>query len=374
MLESSPSRSTITSARRIVIKIGSGVLSSEGALEAAAIDRLAAQVHAARARGIEVVLVSSGAVACGLSALNLSWPVGTVVDQQAAAAVGQPALVSAWTTALASHGHTAAQVLLSAADLGDRERFLNARRAIERLLAGAVVPIVNENDSVATDELRFGDNDRLSALVADLIDADALVILTKTEGLLDAEGRTVPQIHDLERARALVRTDRSSTGVGGMATKIEAVGIAHRAAVHALIASGTQESVLERILDGQTVGTWFEAADRSERARKRWLWSSASLRGTLTIDAGAEKALVQRGASLLPVGVTAVEGEFDAGSVVRLVGPEGEIGRGLCAYSSSDARLILGKPAAELRGILGSVYSEELVHRDDLVLTKGSAR
>ncbi len=349
----------------IVVKIGSGVVAPGGVLDRERLTLLALDVAEAVRSGSRVVIVSSGAVAAGLDRLGLVSMPTAIVQKQAAAAVGQSRLVGAWARAFEPFAISVAQVLLTADDLDHRGRFLNARRTLEALLDAGVVPIVNENDSVAFDEIRFGDNDRLSALVASLLDADLLVLLSVVEGLLDAHGGVVQEVADLAAAQAFVRDDRSATGVGGMATKLEAASIASASGVDAVIAPGTRRGVVSSVLSGERVGTRLPAAGGA-RARKRWLASAARPRGTVRVDSGAARALA-KGASLLPAGVTAIEGEFRVGELVSVVDEGGtELARGLVSYASDDAAAIAGRKSDEIEPTLGYVYAEELIHREDM--------
>lgn len=351
--------------RLIVVKIGSGVVAPNGALDRERLTLLALDVAEAVRSGARVVIVSSGAVAAGLDRLGLSAMPAAIVQKQAAAAVGQSRLVGAWAQAFEAFGIGVAQVLLTADDLDHRDRFLNARRTLEALLDAGVVPIVNENDSVAFDEIRFGDNDRLSALVASLLDADLLVLLSVVDGLQDADGVVVPELESIDAARALVREDRSSTGVGGMGTKLDAAAIASASGTEAVIASGTRRGVVSAVLNGRRLGTRVRSAGGAP-ARKRWLAAAARPRGIVRVDNGAARALAS-GASLLPAGVTAIEGAFRVGELVAVVDAEGnELARGLTAYASDDAAAIAGKKSNEIEATLGYVYAEELIHREDM--------
>lgn len=355
----------MATARVIVVKVGSGVVAPGGSLDRERLTLLALDIAEVVRSGARVVVVSSGAVAAGLAQLGLNTMPTAIVHKQAAAAVGQSRLVGAWAQAFEAFGIGVAQVLLTADDLDDRGRFLNARRTLETLLDAGVVPIVNENDSVAFDEIRFGDNDRLSALVASLLDADLLLLLSVAEGLQDEAGSVVPSVDDLDAARQLVRDERSSTGVGGMATKLDAAAIASASGADAVIAPGVQRGVVAAIIHGEQVGTRF-AATGGAPARKRWLAAVARPKGTVRIDGGAAGALA-KGASLLPAGVVRIEGDFRVGDVIAVVDESGaELARGLASYSSADAAAIAGKKSNEIEGLLGYVYAEELIHREDM--------
>ncbi len=364
--------------RRVVVKIGSALLAPAGVLDAGRVRLLAGEIAAACPAGVaQVVIVSSGAVASGYAGLGLSKPPKTIVLKQASAAVGQHRLMAAWAGAFARQGREVAQVLLTGDDFDARARFLNARRTLTELLARGITPIINENDSVSFDEIKLGDNDRLSALVAGMLDADLLLILSTVPGLLDARGAVVSAVPHALAARAHVRAETSAVGTGGMATKVEAAALAASWGVPTVIAGGLEDRVVGRVLAGEAIGTHFSpAAARAggggpQPARRRWLQGAARARGSVHVDAGAARALVRRGASLLPAGIMRVEGRFMAGSVVSIVDPAGEpIARGVVAYSADELRRIAGKPSAGIAGLLGHAYCDEAVHRDDLVLLK----
>jgi glutamate 5-kinase len=357
----------IGSATRVVVKVGSSSLTRSGRLDGARIDALAEALAARRHSGAQIVLVSSGAVAAGIGPLGLRARPRDLATQQAAASVGQLLLVERYAAAFARHGLTVGQILLSADDLHRRGHYANAFRTLDRLLALGVIPIVNENDTVATQELRFGDNDRLAALVAHLVHADALVLLSDVDGLYDDDPRQpgaslVPVVHgpgDLERIT--IGGTGSSIGTGGMATKIEAATIATGAGI--AVALGNAASIAE-VLAGQS-GTYFPPIGRRTASRLFWLRHATDPRGTLHLDAGAVAAVVQRHASLLGAGITAIHGDFDAGDPVELVGPDGVVvARGLVAYCAQDLPAILGHSTPELP----PDRRRAVVHRDDLVL------
>ncbi len=375
-------------AKRVIVKIGSAVLAPDGRLEPKIVAQLARDVCGVLDLGrARVVIVSSGAVASGFRALGLSKPPKEIVGKQAAAAIGQPRLMSAWSDALEAAGErAAAQVLLTAEDIDHRVRFLNARRTLEALLDAGVVPIVNENDSVSFQEIRLGDNDHLSSLVATLVSADLLVILSGVAGVWDA-GRSrkgppviVPEIRSLAEGLAHVRDGTSGVGTGGMATKIRAACAAAGLGVHVVIADGTLEGVIGRAVAGEAVGTRFparshggaDAGGRATASRKRWIGFSARPRGTLVVDAGAQKAMTARGASLLPGGLVEVVGKFERGALVEIAGPERVVfARGLAGYSDAELRAISGKKTAQIAAALGYHYADEAVHRDDLAIIEG---
>ncbi|GIG38183.1 glutamate 5-kinase [Cellulomonas pakistanensis] len=368
-------RRLLPEVRRVVVKVGSSSLTdATGTLDPARlralVDVLAARVTAGR----QVVLVSSGAIAAGMDPLGLAQRPRDLATQQAAASVGQGLLVAHYTRAFHEHGLRVGQVLLTADDTMRRTQYRNAQRALERLLDLGVVPIVNENDTVATDEIRFGDNDRLAALVSHLVHADAMALLTDVDGLYtgppNREGsRRIAEVRgpkDLEGIDVSARGSR--VGTGGMVTKLESVAIATASGVPVVLTSAAQ---VAPALAGEDVGTWFAATGKRASTRLMWLAYAARTHGRLVLDAGAVTAVVERGKSLLPAGVTAVEGEFEPGDPVEIVGPDGAVvARGLVAYSSQEAPGLLGRGTAELRSELGEGYDRELVHRDDLVLVR----
>lgn len=368
-------RRLLPEVRRVVVKVGSSSLTDDsGTLDPARlralVDVLAARVNG----GHQVVLVSSGAIAAGMDPLGLAKRPRDLATQQAAASVGQGLLVAHYTRAFHEHGLRVGQVLLTADDTMRRTQYRNAQRALERLLDLGIVPIVNENDTVATDEIRFGDNDRLAALVSHLVHADAMALLTDVDGLYtgppNREGsRRIAEVrgpHDLDGVDVSARGSR--VGTGGMVTKLESVAIATASGVPVVLTSAAQ---VAPALAGEDVGTWFAATGKRASTRLMWLAYAARTHGRLVLDAGAVTALVERGKSLLPAGVTAVEGEFEPGDPVEIVGPDGTVvARGLVAYSSQEAPGLLGRGTAELRAELGEGYDRELVHRDDLVLVR----
>lgn len=365
-----------TPVRRIVVKIGSAVIAPNGALDPAAVRRIAEDVGQTLAGDgtRRVVIVSSGAVASGFRVLDLERPPKDIVRKQAAAAVGQPRLMSAWAEAF---GNTpVAQVLLTAEDIDDRARFLNARRTLEALLEAGVVPIINENDSVSYAEIKLGDNDHLSSLVASLVDADLLVILSAVGGVwaTSAAGKReeiVPEVRSLAEGLKLVRAEASAVGTGGMETKVRAAWRAAGLGIEVVIASGAEARAVERLVGGEAIGTRFPAADApaARAARKKWIGFSARVSGSIVVDDGALRAITMRGASLLPSGLTDVRGKFDAGDLVEIVDSAGAaIARGLSGYASEDLARIKGRKTGEILGILGFCYAEEAVHRDDLVV------
>ena len=354
------SRKALVKARRIVVKIGSSTL----ARDPSAYARLAVAIRDLHAAGKQVVLVSSGAIALGTKKLGYRSRPKEMARLQAAAAAGQCLLMRAYEEAFGNEELTVAQVLLTHADLADRVRANNARAALSALLEAHAVPILNENDSVAIEEIKFGDNDELSAMVTPLVDADVLVLLSDVEGLLDAKGARVPVVHDVAtEALPLVRARKSDVGTGGMASKIEAARRATLAGAHVIIADARKPDVLERIFAGADEGTLFVAAARRLSAKKHWIAFTLRPRGDVWLDPGAAAAVRGKGKSVLAVGVTGVRGDFRAGDSVRVIAPDGgELGRGLARCSSVEAVVIAGKK--EKKG----EEPAELVHRDDLVV------
>lgn len=370
-------RDKVTSARRWVVKIGSALLTADGrGLDQAAMARWVGQMVALREQGIELVLVSSGAVAAGMTRLGWSSRPSAVHELQAAAAVGQMGLVRAWEEAFAEYGRCTAQVLLTHDDLSDRKRYLNARSTLRTLVELGVVPVINENDTVATDEIRFGDNDTLAALVANLVEADLLVILTDRDGMFTADPRHNPDATLIYEARAddealdqVAGGSGGALGRGGMQTKLRASRLAARSGADTIIVGGVIERVLTRLQSGERLGTLLTAECCAVTARKQWLAGHLQTRGVLCLDAGAVQALEDGHKSLLPVGVVAVEGNFRRGEMVSCVAPDGrEVARGLCNYSATEAKKILGVASDAIEAQLGYVAESELIHRDNLVL------
>ena len=363
--------------RRWVVKIGSALLTNNGqGLDHQAIAGWVEQIAKLQDEDLEVVLVSSGAVAEGVA--RLGWPRRPTLihELQAAAAVGQMGLVQAYESKFQQFGRHTAQVLLDHDDLSSRERYLNARSTLNTLLALGVVPVVNENDTVVTDEICFGDNDTLAALVANLVDAQLLVILTDQSGLFAEDPRKNPDASLISRASANDRRldtvaggSRGGLGRGGMVTKLQAARLAARSGANTIIAGGRDADVLRKIFAGTDVGTLLVADNAPLVARKQWLAGHLQVRGTLVLDDGAVRVLKEQGKSLLPVGVSALSGEFTRGEMVSCVDGEGrEIARGLVNYSASDTRQIIGKASHYISEVLGFCHAEELIHRDNLVL------
>ena len=372
------SRHSLTTARRWVLKIGSAILTDNGqGLSHDFITRLAGDVIALREQGREVIIVSSGAVAAGLARLGLETRPSALDELQAAAAVGQSSLVQAYEAAFAPSGYLCAQILLSHDDVKSRDRYLNARATLQTLLDKGVIPIVNENDTVVTDEIRFGDNDTLAALVANLIDADVLLMLTDQQGLFNADPRTAPDATLIQQSDAhdtsldAMVSEGSALGRGGMVSKLRAARLAARSGALAVIADGREAQVVRHIADGVETGTLFTTEKQPQPARKQWLASLLYPKGQLMLDEGAVRGVCKAGRSLLPVGVTDVAGDFLRGDLVRCIAPNGdEIARGLSNYSAIDARKLLGRASTDIESILGFGGDEELIHRDNLITTR----
>jgi glutamate 5-kinase len=370
-------REGIVSTRRWVVKIGSALLTDEGRglnreVLGTWVDQMADRVEG----GTQLVLVSSGAVAEGMSRMGWRKRPSSLHELQAAAAIGQMGLVRAYEACFHRRGLHTAQVLLTRDDLAHRERYLNARSTLRTLLRLRVVPVVNENDTVATDELRFGDNDTLAALVANLVEADLLILLTDQAGIFDSDPRNNPQARLIRQTRVdnpeldqVAGGSGSGLGSGGMVTKVRAARLAARSGTATVIAAGATERVLERIGRGEELGSLLVPVQGPQAARKRWLAGQLQLRGRLTLDAGAVRVLRESGRSLLAVGVKKVEGGFARGDVVSCVDEQGrEVARGLVNYGAQEAARIMGQPSAHFAEILGYLDEEELIHRDNLVL------
>jgi glutamate 5-kinase len=371
------SRGAIAGARRWVVKVGSSLVTANGrGIDHAAVARWAEEIAELRRTGKEVVLVSSGAIAEGMKRLGWSSRPAAMHELQAAAAVGQMGLVQAYEAAFARFGLHTAQILLTHEDLADRTRYLNARSTLFTLLALGVIPVINENDTVTTDEIRVGDNDTLGALVTNLIDADVLVLLTDQAGLYSSDPRSDPGATLVRAARAgdpaleqMAGGAGSALGRGGMLTKVMAARRAARSGASTLIADGREEHVLARVAAGEMLGTALIAEAMTLAARKQWMADQLRTAGRLVLDAGAVRALVREGKSLLPIGVVSCEGGFSRGDVVACYDSDGrEIARGLVNYGAGEAQRILRKPSSEIATILGYVDEPELIHRDNLVL------
>ena len=369
----------VADAQRIVVKVGSSLVTDEGrGLDAAAISRWGAQIAGLRAAGKEVVMVSSGAIAEGMKRLGWRTRPSEVPALQAAAAVGQMGLAQMYETQLRANGMGSAQVLLTHADLADRERYLNARSTLLTLLQHRVLPVINENDTVVNDEIKFGDNDTLGALVANLVEADLLIILTDQKGLYTADPRKHPEATFVHEARAgdpaleaMAGGAGSSIGKGGMLTKIVAAKRAAGSGASTLIAWGRAPDALLRVARGENIGTLLVAQTAKQQARKQWMADHLQLRGSVMVDAGAAHQLCTGGKSLLPIGMTAVEGDFSRGDVIAIRDELGaEIARGLANYAAAEARLLCRKPSHEFEALLGYTAEPEMVHRDNLILSR----
>ena len=368
-------------AERIVVKVGSSLVTNEGrGLDEEAIGQWCTQLAALVKQGKEVIMVSSGAIAEGMKRLGWHTRPKDVIELQAAAAVGQMGLVQMYESKLRESHIGSAQVLLTHGDLADRERYLNARSTLLTLLGLGVVPVINENDTVVNDEIKFGDNDTLGALVANLIEADVLIILTDQKGLYTADPRKNPDAVFVHAASAgdaslerMAGGAGSGIGKGGMITKILAAKRAAGSGASTVIAWGREPDVLLRLTQGEPIGTWLLAQTPKSQARKRWMSDHLQLRGSVIVDAGAAQKVVHDGKSLLPVGMVAVEGDFSRGDVIAIRGPGGqEIARGLANYASAEARLLCKKSSTQFEALLGYLAEPEMVHRTNLVLTQSS--
>jgi len=370
-------RQSLAQSKRWVVKIGSALLTDDGkGLARDLIEAWVSQLAELRAAGLELVLVSSGSVAEGMTRLGITQRPRHLNELQAAAAIGQMGLVQAYETYFQSHGLNTAQVLLTHDDLSDRKRYLNARSTINTLIDFGAIPIINENDTVATDEIRFGDNDTLGALVANLVDADGLIILTDQEGMFDSDPRDNPAAKLLSEVSAsdggldaMAGARSGSLGRGGMVTKVRAARLASRSGAFTVIAGGRIDGVLLRLRAGESVGTLLYPDTSRQMARKQWLAGHLQTRGKLILDDGAVAVLQRGGKSLLPVGVVSVVGGFRRGEMVACLDSSGqEVARGLVNYDALDARQIIGRASDEIDSVLGYSHEPELVHRDNLVL------
>ena len=373
------SSTVLRDARRIVVKVGSSLVTNEGrGLDQAAIGEWCRQLSLLVRSGREMIMVSSGAIAEGMKRLGWSTRPHEIHELQAAAAVGQMGLAQMYETKLRENGLGSAQVLLTHADLADRERYLNARSTLLTLLKLGVVPVINENDTVVNDEIKFGDNDTLGALVANLVEADVLVILTDQKGLYTADPRmdTTAQLVHVAKAgdaalEAMAGGAGSNLGRGGMITKIQAAKRAAGSGASTVIAWGREPDALLRLSEGESIGTLLVAQTHKTQARKQWIADHLQLRGSVTVDAGAVHKLRDAGTSLLPIGMTAVEGDFSRGDVIAIRDASGaEMARGLANYASAEARLLCRKPSSEFEKLLGYAAEPEMVHRDNLVLSR----
>jgi glutamate 5-kinase len=370
-------RALLKSTKRVVIKIGSRVLTDDdGALDMGVIGRICADVALLRERGQQVVVVSSGAIAAGRSELGLTEKPRTIPQKQAAAAIGQTRLMRAYEQALAPHGLKAAQLLLTSEDLNSRKRFLNARATIDTLLGFGVIPIINENDTVVVDEIKFGDNDNLSALVTNVAESDLLLILTDVEGLYSADPRSNPDAQLIPLVNGITREleraaggSGSSVGTGGMATKVAAAKKAGKNGVPTILIAGKQAGIIAAAMRGDQVGTLFLPSGEGLNRRKHWIAYTLKPVGRVFVDEGARNVLLKKGKSLLPSGVDRVEGRFERGACVRVCSPDGkEFARGLSDYSSVEISRLAGHNSSEIEQILGYRYADVIIHRDNLVL------
>ena len=375
----SSTSTVLRDARRIVVKVGSSLVTNEGrGLDEQAIGEWCRQLSALVRDGREVIMVSSGAIAEGMKRLGWTTRPQALHELQAAAAVGQMGLAQMYETKLRENGLGSAQVLLTHADLADRERYLNARSTLLTLLTHGVLPVINENDTVVNDEIKFGDNDTLGALVANLVEADALIILTDQKGLYTADPRRDPSATFVHEARAgdakleeMAGGAGSSIGKGGMITKILAAKRAAGSGASTVIAWGREPDALVRLTQGEAIGTLLVAQTQKQQARKQWMADHLQLRGSVTIDEGAVNKLKSDGSSLLPIGMTGVEGDFSRGEVIAITDKNGqEVARGLANYAAAEARLLCRKPSSQMPELLGYAAEPEMVHRDNLVLSK----
>jgi glutamate 5-kinase len=375
----SSTSTVLRDARRIVVKVGSSLVTNEGrGLDEQAIGEWCRQLSALVRDGREVIMVSSGAIAEGMKRLGWTTRPQELHELQAAAAVGQMGLAHMYETKLRENGLGSAQVLLTHADLADRERYLNARSTLLTLLTHGVLPVINENDTVVNDEIKFGDNDTLGALVANLVEADALIILTDQKGLYTADPRRDPTATFVHEARAgdakleeMAGGAGSSIGKGGMITKILAAKRAAGSGASTVIAWGREPDALVRLTQGEAIGTLLVAQTQKQQARKQWMADHLQLRGSVTIDDGAVSKLKGDGSSLLPIGMTCVDGDFSRGEVIAILDCQGqEVARGLANYAAAEARLLCRKPSSQMSELLGYAAEPEMVHRDNLVLSK----
>lgn len=370
-------QSLVTNAQKIVIKVGTSTLTyKNGKLNLEQIERLVRQLSDLRNQGKDVVLVSSGAVGAGMGKLNLEERPKTIPEKQAVAAVGQGILLHIYEKIFAEYGQATAQLLLTKADLEHRQRFLNARNTLLTLLRLGVIPIVNENDTVAFDEFKFGDNDTLAALVGTLFDADLIILLTDIDGFYDGDPRKNPEAKRIsvvetidEKIESLAGSVGSKFGSGGMITKISAANIAVNAGIPMMIAHGAEEHILRRLMAGEDVGTLFLPVEMKPHLRKKWIAFGSHVDGKVTVDDGAKQALIHKGKSLLPSGIVAVEGKFAAGDVVGIVDLHGkEFARGISNYGELDLQRIKGQKSKDICSILGYKDFDEAIHRDNLSL------
>jgi glutamate 5-kinase len=370
-------KKTLAKGRRIVVKVGSSILASvEGGLHYDVFSRLTKEISELKRRGFEIVLVSSGAIAAGMEKLGYKTRPQTITQKQATAAVGQTRLMNIYESYFSRYQQMVAQVLLTHDDLSHRRRFLNARNTLLTLLELGIIPIINENDTVVVEEIKFGDNDNLSALITNLIGADLLIILTDIEGLCDSDPRENPNarcismVEDIDvDTREIAGGTKSETSVGGMVSKIQAARKASRFGIPTVVARGTKEEVLHQILKGKEIGTLILPKGEALSSRKHWIAFNPKPKGDLILDDGAKKAIIQKGKSLLPSGVVKIKGGFDRGDLVTCLGPRGkEFARGLVNYNATELEKIKGLRSDQIESVLGYKYSDEVIHRDDLVV------
>ncbi|MEW6375649.1 MAG: glutamate 5-kinase [Thermodesulfobacteriota bacterium] len=370
-------RETLDKVRRIVVKVGSSILASVGkGLHHEVFSHLAREISELKRQGYEIVLVSSGAIAAGMEKLGYKTRPQSITQKQATAAVGQSRLINIYEGQFSRYQQMVAQILLTHDDLSHRRRFLNARNTLLALLELGIIPIINENDTVVVDEIKFGDNDNLSALITNLIEADLLIILTNIEGLCDADpkvnpqARCIPLVEDIDTdMEGIAGETTSEMSVGGMLSKIQAAQKVARFGIPTVVACGTKKEVLHQILKGKEIGTLILPKMEALSSRKHWIAFNLKPQGDIIVDEGAKKALVQKGKSLLPSGVVKVRGFFDRGDSVSCIGPRGkEFARGLVNYSTSELEKIKGLRSEQIEKVLGYKYSDEVIHRDDLVV------
>jgi len=370
MTNSAQHRQVLANARKIVIKIGTGVLTCDNGIDADCIGELCRQVHDLGERGVKVIVVTSGAIGAGMAALGLKRRPVLLPELQAVAAVGQNRLMIAYEEALSRYGRHAGQILLTREDLNDRRRFVNAANTIRQLLRIGAVPIVNENDTVSVDEIRFSGNDELAAQVLHALKADALVFLSTVDGLLDAGGRVIDVVEKVTADTLQLDTGaKSALGIGGMQTKLQSIREITSSGDPVVLVNGKTPNIVVRAMSGEPVGTLFCAAPKRLGGRKRWLGFSARVRGTVGIDEGAMRALVHHKKSLLASGVCSIEGQFGQGDIVAVAGPAGKvIARGITNYSSAELEAIKGARTNQIESLLGYKYYDEVIHRDNLVM------
>lgn len=363
--------------KRVVVKIGSGVISTDEGLDQPMLEMIASDLCKLRQQGLEVIVVSSGAVAAGKGQLGIEGRPQTIPQKQAAAAIGQTRIIRAYKDTFLEHGHNVAQVLLTRDDLSNRRRYLNARNTLTTLLEYGVTPVVNENDTVVVEEIRFGDNDNLSALVTSLIEGDLLIILSDVDGFYDSDpsenpdANLIPLVERITpKIEALAGASGSNLGTGGMSTKVKAAKRVSLAGVGTLIVNGRTPGILQQVFAGKEIGSYFLPAQSKLTAKKRWIAFSKKPRGKLLVDEGAYRAVVKQGKSLLPSGICTVEGSFERGDAVRICDRRGEeFAKGVISYSKAELVQIVGKQCSEIETVLGYKYRDEIICRDDLVLT-----